>query len=47
MSTSLKMMNKNGLSLTNYDGFEDSDSDNGFKQRYIYIYICQINLLEC
>ena len=32
MSTSLKM-NKNGLSLTNYDGFEDSDSDNGFKQR--------------
>ena len=29
-------MNRNGLSLTNYDGFGDTDRD-GFKQRYIYM----------
>ena len=37
-------MNKNGLSLTNYDNFDDSSragtrgpNNFGFKQRYIYI----------
>ena len=31
------MNNKNGLSLTNYDGFSDCGSNNGFVQRYIYM----------
>ena len=37
MNTSLGMNNKNGLSLTNYDGFSDCSSNNGFVQRYIYM----------
>ena len=47
MSTSLKMMNKNELSLINYDGFEDSDSNNGFKQRNIYMPDKHFRMLIC
>ena len=31
------MNNKNGLSLINYDGFGESNSENDFVQRYIYM----------
>ena len=41
------MMNKNGLSLTNYDGFGDCSSDNGFKQRYIYMPDKPFRMLIC
>ena len=47
MSTLLGMNNKNGLSLTNYDGFEDSDSDNGFQQRYVYMPDKPFRMLIC
>ena len=41
------MMNKNGLSLTNYDGFGDCSSYNGFKQRYIYLPDKPFRMLIC
>ena len=45
-------MNKNGLSLTNSDGFSeagygDCSSDNGFKQRYIYMPDKPFRMLIC
>ena len=41
------MNNKNGLSLINYDGFEDSDRNNGFVQRYIYMPEKLFRMLIC
>ena len=46
------MMNKNGVSLTNYDsfseaGYGDCSSDNGFKQRYIYMPDKPFRMLIC
>ena len=40
-------MNKNGLSLTNYDGFSECSSDNGLKQRYIYMPDKPFRMLIC
>ena len=41
------MMNKNGVSLTNYDGFGDSGSDNGFRQRNDYMPDKSFRMLIC
>ena len=40
-------MNKNGLSLTNYDSFGDCSSDNDFKQRYINMPDKPFRMLIC
>ena len=43
------MMNKNGLSLTDYDGFIEAgyDDSNNFRQRYIYMQDKPFRMLIC
>ena len=47
MNNSLGMSNNDGLSLINYDSFEDSERNNGFVQRYIFMPDKPFRMLIC